>query len=201
MVHEVNDVELLYQQSKNLYDVIVREQADNIINKLKNAKEILQENWKGIDAGIQINDIVNVHNKLVEIRNTLANLAKDSSIVASNYREIQKIANVGLESLAAIQINDLSTLPEYVDNRDTIDIETDVLKGKQELDVAISNYDDFKNNVIKRYNEIMDNWQAGTGRDNANMAFHDFIDSAKEYKDTLANVSTSIANAIKNYQI
>jgi hypothetical protein len=47
----------------------------------------------------------------------------------------------------------------------------------------------------------MANWQAGTGRNNAEAAFEEFMQSADKYKSILADVSDSITEAIKNYQM
>ena len=201
MIHKVNDVELLYQQSKDLYERIIREEADEIISNLKASTEVLKNNWKGIDAGVQINNIVNVHNELVRIRNYLAKLAGDSSLVAVNYREIQRINRGSLEALSKINTNELVLMNEYVDNRDTIDIEPDAINGKKLLDIATADYDEFKKNVSVRYNELMDNWQSGPGRDNATEAFNRFMTYADKYKLTLMNVSQSISIALKNYNI
>ena len=59
--------------------------------------------------------------------------------------------------------------------------------------------DTFITNVNTKYNEIMDNWTQGTGRNNADQAFTEFLNKAAEYKKTLTGVSDTIANALKNY--
>ena len=46
----------------------------------------------------------------------------------------------------------------------------------------------------------MDNWTAGTGRDNATQAFDNFLNNSSKYKEILNNVSGSITQAIQNYQ-
>ena len=201
MIHKVNDVELLYDSSKILYEKIIKQQADDIINNLKKSVEILKNNWKGIDAGVQINSIISVHNNIVKIRNYLAKLAYDSSIVAANYREIQRISRPTLQSFLKINIDELPPIDEYQDYRDMIDINKEVMEAKIILENTNRVYDDFKNNVYVKYNEIIDNWCLGPGRDNANNAFNEFISQSNTNKQILSEVSISIEKALGNYNL
>ena len=46
----------------------------------------------------------------------------------------------------------------------------------------------------------MSNWQTGTGREQAQAAFDDFMSNAAAYKAKLAEASQSISTAITNYK-
>lgn len=202
MNHKVNDVEQLYTDSKNLYTNVVQEQADGIIDNLSSAINTLKNSWKGVDAGVQINNVVDVYNGMVSIRNALAVLAKDSSTVAAGYRDIQRLNSASIGVLAPIVIDGTKVPMEaYSDNRDTIDITPEAVGGKTRLDATNDAYDSFKNAVNIHYNAIMDNWQAGPGRNNAEGAFAEFMSNANKYKQTLEEVSRSIATALSNYQL
>ena len=45
----------------------------------------------------------------------------------------------------------------------------------------------------------MSNWQTGTGRDQAQAAFEEFMSNATSYNTALSEASESIATAITNY--
>ena len=202
MNHKVNDVEQLYVDSKNLYTHVVQEQADSIIDNLASAINTLKNSWKGVDAGVQINNVVDVYNGMTSIRNALAVLAKDSSTVAAGYRDIQRLNSANIGALAPIVIDGTKAPMEaYSDSRDTIDITPEAVAGKTKLDATNDAYDSFKNAVSMHYNAIMDNWQAGPGRNNAEGAFSEFMANANKYKQTLEEVSRSIATALSNYQL
>lgn len=197
----VNDVQRLYDTAVELYKDVVCNKADTIIDNLDKSINILGESWKGADAGVQINNVVGVFNSMLTVRNALANLAKSAQGVASDYRDIQLANRAPLQSLEPISISDSKpTKEEYVDNADTININSDALQGKSLLDTVVDLYDEFKASVESHYTQIMDNWLAGDGRDVADSAFNDFMVSSKKYKEILSDVSNSIAEAIKNYQ-
>lgn len=202
MNHKINDVGKLYNDSTDLYKRVVKEQADGIINELDSAITTLKNVWEGVDAGVQINNVVDVHNGMVSVRNALASLAKDSSAVAANYREIQRMNKGNIEELVPITVDEgKARIPAYDDRRDTINITPEALNAKNRLDAATQEYDTFKTAVERGYNEIMNNWTAGIGRGNAESAFNEFMANANKYKQILTDVSESIATALKNYQM
>jgi len=202
MDHRVVSVQDLYEDASALYNDVVCGKADTVIDSLGRAIEILKNSWEGMDAGVQINNVVDVYNAMAKIRNVLATLAKDSSFVASKYREIQNANRAGYEDLAVITIGgEKNPLEPYSDARDTININSEALNGKSLLDSVNGMYDEFKSEASRYHDSIMGNWQAGTGRNNAEAAFEEFMQSADKYKQILADVSDSIADAIKNYQM
>ena len=201
MNNKVNNVQQLYDDAMGLYNKVVLENADNIIDALNQAISTLKNSWEGKDAGVQINNVVDVQNAMVFIRNVLAELARDSVVVASNYREIQNANRANLESLAPLTTNVKTGAEPYVDNRDTINITAEAMNGKNRLDAANNSIDTFISNVRRYYDAIMANWQMGTGREKAEQAFGDFMTKANNYKQVLNDVSQSITDALKNYTI
>ena len=134
MDHRVVNVQDLYEDAVALYNDVVCGKADTIIDSLARAIEILKNSWEGMDAGVQINNVVDVYNAMAKIRNVLATLAKDSSFVASKYREIQNANRAGYEDLAVLTVGSEKTAMEpYSDPRDTININSDALNGKNLL--------------------------------------------------------------------
>ncbi len=201
MNHKVIDVQQLYEDSVSLYENVVCNKAETIIDSLGKAINTLKNTWEGADAGVQINNVVDVYNSMTKIRNALAGLARDSSFVAAKYREIQNANRAGLQDLSAVNISgEKSQMEPYSDSRDTINITSDALGAKTLLDTVNSMFDEFKTEVNRHYEEIMSNWQQGTGRQNADSAFNEFMESSTKYKEILENVSNSIAEALRNYQ-
>lgn len=201
MNHKVNDVGLLYEDAKELFGKVVKEQADNIINDLNGAITILKDSWKGADAGVQINNVVGVYNGMVNVRNALAHLAVDASLVAVNYRDIQRLNSANLDPYQPLEMDsEKPSMEEYSDTKNTIDINTNAANGRSKLDACNDTYDDFRTAVDRYYNAIMDNWQEGPGRNNADAAFAEFMNNATKYKEILEDVSRSITTALANYQ-
>ena len=203
MNHKVQNVGMLHESATTLYNTHVvgggEASADSILNNLNQGIENLKMNWKGRDAGVQIQNIVTVYNAMVAVRNALAQLAVDSSKIASNYREIQNANGAGLEALTVLSFDVKTVLSDYSDMADTVDINPEAETGKSKVDAANNSIDMFISNVRTVYGEIMNNWTMGTGRDSATEAFDSFINASNNYKQTLADVSASIATALQNY--
>lgn len=203
MNHKVNSVQTLHDDAMALYNNVVIGGADTsaetLINNLNSGIQTLKSCWEGKDAGVQIQNVVSVHNALVGIRNALAQLAMDSSKIASNYRDIQNANGAGLETLSVINCDTKIVMEDYSDTRDTINITPEANNGKAKIDAANNSMDGFISEVSKYYNSIMENWTVGTGRDNAVQAFDSFIANSNQYKEILSQVSTSIATALQNY--
>lgn len=202
MNHVVEDVQGLYEEAKNLLEEVVKNQADVMINDLNLAINILKNSWKGADAGVQINNVVEIYNGMAQIRNALAVLSKDSSTVAANYREIQRLNSANLSPIAPLEIGtDVQPLDDYHDSKDTINITPEAAEGRNKLEAVAKSYDDFQSATEHSYNVIMDNWKAGNGRDSADEAFYAFMNNSSRYKETLLEVAKSITSALSNYQI
>jgi len=202
MDHKVANVQQLHDDAMYLYNSLVvggENSADSILSNLSQSIENLKNNWKGKDAGYRIQEVISVHNAMVTVRNALAQLATDSSKVATNYREIQNANGAGLDQLNVITFDTKSVLADHSDNADTIDINPEAEVGKNLLDQANNALDVFKTDVRTKYDSIMENWTVGTGRDSAKDAFDMFSNNVNKYKETLDGVSSNITKALQNY--
>lgn len=198
----IGDVQGLHDLSKDLYQKVVLGKADFIINDLKRSIDTLKQSWEGKDAGVQINNVIEVYNAMIKIRNALAELSKDSSLVALKYRGIQNANRANLEELAPVTIDgEKMRMENYDDQRDTINITNEALAGKEVLDNANTQFEEFINEVDRYYDLIMNNWKSGDGRQKAIAAFDDFKGESSKYKTTLSEVSQSITDSLKNYNM
>ena len=88
--HGIKNVEDLYMDSRELYNTSVMSKADSIIGDLTSAINNLRENWKGADAGVNITDVIEICREITEVRNRLADLARDANAIDVIYLKIQK---------------------------------------------------------------------------------------------------------------
>lgn len=202
MNHKVNNVQQLHESAMDLYNngVVGGDcSADSILHNLNQGIENLKVNWKGKDAGLRIQEVIGVYNGMVSIRNSLANLAVASSKTAANYREIQNANGARIEELTILTDEPKTVLGDYSDTNDTVDINQAAEVGKNFIDTANSSMDTFASLVREKYDEVMENWTAGTGRDVALNAFETFLNNLNQYKSTLTDVSENITKALQNY--
>ena len=206
MAHKVASVQTLYEDSMSLYNNVVvgsgEYSAATIIKDLDDGIANLKENWGGKDAGTQINNIIAVRNAMVGVSNALGILASESSKVAANYREIQNSNGAGLEQFGALNAETKTTVGEYSDDRDTIDIKPDVTAGQAKVNTAKSAMDGFIAKAKEDCNRIMENWTEGDqNREAAKEAIETFFAQADQYKEVLVQASNSVDTAIKNYNM
>lgn len=206
MAHKVASVQTLYEDSMSLYNNVVvgsgEYSAATIIKDLDDGIANLKENWGGKDAGTQINNIIAVRNAMVGVSNALGILAGESSKVAANYREIQNSNGAGLEQFGALNAETKTTVGEYSDDRDTIDIKPDVTAGQAKVNTAKSAMDGFIAKAKEDCNRIMENWTEGDqNREAAKEAIETFFAQADQYKEVLVQASNSVDTAIKNYNM
>jgi len=203
--HKVNSVADLHNDATTLLNTHVLGSsdvsADGIIRTLVDSINVLKQHWEGADAGVQINDVVTVTNGMIALRNALGSLAVAASEVACNYRDIQRSNGAKqLPELQKLRVNDSTKLQPYTDNRDKVYIDGTALTGKQKIQTANANIVNFISNVTSKKNDILNNWTQGTGRDQADQAFNDFISKYNStYKPMLETVLEHIDIAIKNY--
>ena len=202
MDHKVRNVDQLDVDSRHLYTNVVmggKSSADTMIANLAVAIQVLKTNWKGADAGVNIQNIIEVHNELVTVRNALAKLAKDSSAVAANYRNIQIRNGAPLPDLVPVMITDKVFLPNHTDTADTIDINPAADGGRVLIVNTKNAIDDFISEARRIKDDILDNWLVGTGRSDADEAFATFEANAKKNKDKLELTCQVITTALRNY--
>ncbi len=208
MNHKVASVADLHADSVDLFNRVVTgtdvASAESIIRDLKEGINILRNSWEGADAGVQINDVVTVANAMIGIRNALGELAVGGSEVAYNYREIQRSNGAtNLPELARLHSVLMTTLPPYSDTRDTVNINSDALQGKQLIDKAKNEMEVFIEKVKDFKRKMLDeNWTSGAGVNEARDAFDTFVNNFNsKYKPALETVSTHISTALKNYEV
>lgn len=198
--HGVKNVGELHIQSGKLYSDVVVGKADSIIANLSLAIKSLKENWKGADAGVNIKDVIDIYNEIVDIRNLLANLAKDSNVIAIDYRKIQDGNRAHLGSLTPITIvsKDRDNDP-YSDTSDTIYITQGAEAGKDLLGKAAGDIQSFVETARLYKNEVLDNWYQGPGRNQADEAFDAFDKSSKVKQAKLEEVANIVGKAVDSY--
>lgn len=205
MNHKVLNVSELHRYAKELFDRSVvgsgDSSADMIISNLDEGIQILKNTWKGKDAGVQIQNVVSVYNGMVALRNELSILAASTTKIAADYREIQNMNGVRGESLTTVSADSKTTMDDYSDTRDTVDITAEANNGKMKIEAAKNGLERFEVEVRNSLTEIMNNWQAGSGRDKAVELFDGFQSQVGKYKTVLGEVSQSITTAIQNYSL
>ena len=200
MNHKVENIELLYNDAKGLLDNVVLGTADDVMSTLEAGIDNLKTNWHGADATVNINDLIKVYNGLSEIRNALAELAVNSSLVAKTYQDIQINNGASVAPLSELSYTKKSGLETYSDSTPGVSIVPTANEGKGKVDSAKSSFESFVEEAKSAYDKIMNNWTVGgETRAAAESAFTTFNNEVNNYISVMTDVSTNITNALSNY--
>lgn len=204
--HKVLSVEVLASDVRRLYgDYIVGSNdtsVDSLINELKGIKENMITNWKGPDAAIHINFVIDTINGLITLRNTLVKLVEGASAAASQYRMIQISNGVNsLGELSIIRTPDMGRESSFNSNPgDEIGIAPDIVPTRTRLVNVMEKLNTFISEVRNVHSQIAENWVVGDGRDNLMNAFAEFSSKYDSvYRPNLEKVVSNIDTALKNY--
>lgn len=204
MIHEVKNVNELHALATKLYTVSVTggadSSADSILSNLNLGIANLKVNWRGADAVVRIGEVIDVYNKIVAIRNSLAELASESSKVASVYRERQNANGARLEDLSVLTFDTKSVLgkDDLVDNGELY-CNPAAEEGRSLINNAANSMISFHSNSEDIYEDIMNEWVSGPKRDVASETFQEFGSCVNSYVQILQDVSKNIETALQNY--
>ena len=198
--HGIKNVEDLYMDSRELYNTAVMSKADSIIGDLTSAINNLRENWKGADAGVNITDVIEICREITEVRNRLADLARDANAIAVMYRKIQEGNRANLGDLPPISTVSRELYKnDYSDTADTIYIRPEAAVGKESIGTAAKDIQAFVDSARLYKNKILDNWYMGPGRNQADDAFDAFDKSSKVKQAKLEEVAQIVGKAVDSY--
>ena len=198
--HGIKNVEDLYMDSRELYNTSVLSKADSIIGDLTSAINNLRENWKGADAGVNITDVIEICREITEVRNRLADLARDANAIAVMYRKIQEGNRAHLGDLPPISTVSRELYKnDYSDTADTIYIRPEAAVGKDSIGTAAKDIQAFVDSARLYKNKILDNWYMGPGRNQADDAFDAFDKSSKVKQAKLEEVAQIVGKAVDSY--
>lgn len=198
--HGIKNVEDLYMDSRELYNTAVMSKADSIIGDLTSAINNLRENWKGADAGVNITDVIEICREITEVRNRLADLARDANAIAVMYRKIQEGNRANLGDLPPVSTVSRELYKnDYSDTADTIYIRPEAAVGKESIGTAAKDIQAFVDSARLYKNKILDNWYMGPGRNQADDAFDAFDKSSKVKQAKLEEVAQIVGKAVDSY--
>jgi len=199
MDQSIENLDSLYDSTVNIHSNILGQTGEHILEDLYNAINNLKNNWHGRDAGVQIQGLTTVYNEFIDIYNDLQFISVGMSKVCRNYRNIQIAYKTQKEEKNVLTHNEKEHMPNHVDADDRIDINVAVKNSVNMLENAISSYEDFMNKNKMTYNDIINNWTIGYGRDKLLDLYDSFFNREEVYKKGLNTVTNSIRTALDNY--
>lgn len=194
----VTNLDLGYTKCSDLNN-LAKTDGEKLISDLEANIINLKNHWKGSDAKAHISNLITVYDAMVAV---VTDAKKVTSIAGDKMIAIQKVrqANGGVgtvgESLPATAPNSsqiavpADTTEYYCDPAATAD--------ESDLSTICTNFSNFKENFSTDKDELLSNWTAGAGRENAVSAFNSFVENAETYKSLLNAAKENLSVAVGN---
>ena len=199
MDQSIENLDSLYDNTVNIYSNILGQTGEHILENINGAINDLKTNWHGRDAGVQIQGLTTVYNEFIDIYNNLELISVGMSKICRNYRNIQVAFKTQKEEKNILTYNKKTHMLDYTDTDDRIDINEEVKNSVSKLESAISSYDSFMKQNKMMYDNIINNWTTGYGRDKLLDLYDSFFSKEEVYKEGLNIVTNSIKTALDNY--
>ena len=199
MDQSIENLDSLYDNTVNIYSNILGQTGEHILENINGAINDLKTNWHGRDAGVQIQGLTTVYNEFIDIYNNLELISVGMSKICRNYRNIQVAFKTQKEEKNILTYNKKTHMLDYTDTDDRIDINEKVKNSVSKLESAISSYDSFMKQNKMMYDNIINNWTTGYGRDKLLDLYDSFFSKEEVYKEGLNIVTNSIKTALDNY--
>lgn len=202
--YDLDSKEELYATARDLlYDVVMGgpASADSILNDLKMAINNLKENWKGKDAGIRIQQLIDVYNQMIVLRKDIGGFAVDAGNVVLIYSSIQGANGAQGDGFTKLGFDEKTVEQPYSDLSDAVKINSMAAVAKRSIDSACNSLSTFKTNFDNKYLTMAGNWRKGPGRVKAEALYDNLEAKVSNFQSTLMDVSNELDKALKNYSI
>ena len=205
MVMAMHDVQVgkLYQNAVDMKNRMISANSsgstDYTLMLLGSAIDNLKRNWEGMDAGVRIQELIDVYNFIIQFRENLCAIIKDLADSASRYRNIQIVNGGTASDLALLTIEQKAVMQSHFDNRDIVNINPAADTSVQSLIDAKESFDKMIgiSQTLKDDAEI--SWQMGPNRNQIMQRLNDSILNSNKHSKKIAEVTEHVRNALKNY--
>lgn len=165
--------------------------------KIKNVITNLQKHWKGNDATVHINNLIDIYTGLNKIINCINIIAHDNSLPIVKAQTFRNVNGGGGEVGNIIPVSEDELYP-FVKLDNTAEYFVDPTGAPQdynELAEAGDLFSNFCNKLYEYKEELFEKWESGDDRDRALSTFEEFESNVDKYKANLNKAKGNLGNA------
>lgn len=196
MVNFAN-LDLGYEQCRDLYSA-VSSRGEELLQNIKTVYNGLNNHWKGTDATLHINQLVDIH---TAVNTFVADTANAVAYAAEKIVQVQEVrkANGSAGAVGELlgQLSEqerLSKIGETSEYSCTPEAKEDY----QNLVQVCGEFDEFVKTVHEETEDLMNNWREGNERDKVVKNTQDFENLSEEFKKMLAETRSALDIAVAN---
>lgn len=199
--HNIRDLDMLYSDAKRLISEIITDKIDAVV--LKNIGDVINninDYWRGQDANIQINKLIDVEGLLIDNRDILGNIAVYISMLVKGYRDAQNMNTVILPSFPLLDFNKLTKRQKINGTSSEVYMNNNLLNIIASLNQTELKVEEINNIVTTIKSSILDNWiQEDANRDYAIKMFDKFSEDSITIINQLKEIIDCINTSMDKY--
>lgn len=193
-----NDLDLAYNQASDLYNLI-KDTGLGLMGELGNNINSLKKNWKGSDATVHINSLIEIYGSInlmfVETANNIL------VPVTENIINIQRVrqSNGGSGSVGTSLAN-ISGHPSIVRVEDTSEYYCTpaAITDRATLEGIYNRFNNLRNEFNTQENTLTTNWTDGSNQAGAVKAFNEIENTLYEYSNVIKKALDNLTTAVNN---
>lgn len=193
-----NDLDLAYNQASGLYNLI-KDTGLGLMGELGNNINSLKENWKGSDATVHINSLIEIYgsinlmfvetanNILVPVTENIINIQRVRQSNGGSGRVGSSLANI-LGHPSIVRVEDTSEYyctPAAATDRAT-------------LEEIYNRFNNLRNEFNTQENTLTTNWTDGSNQAGAVRAFNEVENALYEYSNVIKKALDNLTTAVNN---
>lgn len=199
MDFHANNLDGAYTTLSNL-NALASGEGTTMETKLKNVISNLQLHWKGNDATVHINNLMDVCSGLDDIINSVMMVAHNVSIPIVNAQTIRN-SNGGMGDIGTVIPYNQQAPLTFQKLESTTEYYVDPVgapKDYFELCDVCTTFTGFCNKFSQYREELMNNWISGTNRDKAVSDFTEFESNVLSYTKKINEAKDNLGTATSN---
>ena len=199
MNFQASNLDMAYETLNSLNN-LASTNGQNLVNNLKNLIARLKNDWKGSDATVHINNLIDVYtgvSTIVENVHIVAHNASAPIVQAQTIRNSNGgVGNIGVvipSGSGAIEvIETLASTTEYF--VDSMAAPNDLVS----LTAEKGAFDRFCTEFTRLKEELLSNWTSGSNREKAIADFEQFEADSTKYRGFFSEAEANLTIAVNN---
>lgn len=191
------NLDLGYEQCSDLYNA-VKQGGESLLANLRTVYMGLNSHWKGTDATLHINQLVDIH---TAVNTFVADTGNAVAYAAEKISQVQEVRRAngssGMVGELLSQLSEQERL-QKIEETNEYSCTPEARDDYQNLAQVCTEFDTFVQTVHEKTEDLMNNWIDGNERDKVVKNSQEFENLAEDFKRYLSETRNALDIAVSN---
>ncbi len=199
MNFQASNLDAAYDTLSSL-NTLASTNGQNLVNNLKSLTIRLKNDWKGNDAMVHINNLIDVYTGVATIVENVHIIAHNASGPIVQAQEIRN-SNGGVGNVGSVIVPGNSAFETLEKLGTTTEYFVDPAAAPQDLTTLTAEkgaFERFATEFTRLKDELLNNWTSGLNREKAVADFEQFEADIAKYKSIFEDAEANLTIAVNN---